>query len=176
MSEPFVGEVRLFAGNYAPTGWAFCQGQSLPINENEVLFTLIGTTYGGDGVTTFCVPNLTGQLPIGQGQGQQTSNRIIGQKLGTESVTLTQAQLPAHTHTLSASSNPATSAGADNSFALATGPAAFYNSGLANSPTKQRLSPQALGSTGGNQPISNLMPTLSINYIIATTGYFPSQG
>ncbi|BCL76184.1 microcystin dependent MdpB family protein [Jeongeupia sp. HS-3] len=176
MAEPFVGEVRLFAGNYAPAGWVFCQGQTLTINENEVLFTLIGTTYGGDGVTTFCVPNLTGQLPIGQGQGPQTSNRVIGQKPGAENVTLTLAQLPAHKHVLQASSDPATSAGADNGFALATGPAAFYNSGLANLPTKQSLAPQALSSTGGSQPIPNLMPTLSINYIIATTGYYPMQG
>jgi microcystin-dependent protein len=176
MSEPFVGEVRLFAGNYAPVGWAFCQGQALPISENEVLYTLIGTTYGGDGITTFCIPNLTEQLPIGQGQGPQTTNRIIGQKLGEESVKLTQAQLPAHTHTLSISSNPATNIGADNGFALATCPSSFYNSGLANSPTKKPLAPQTLSTSGGSQPLQNLMPTLSINYIIATTGYFPSQG
>lgn len=175
--EPFIGEIRLFAGNYAPQGWLLCQGQLIGISDNETLFTLLGTTYGGDGQSTFGLPNLQGTLPIGQGQGLGLTNRIIGQQLGSEDVTLTQAQIPAHSHTVFATSETATTVTPGPGVMLATVPntQGFYDSGTANPPTKAAFSSKAVGVVGNNQPHSNHMPTASINYIIATTGIFPAQ-
>ncbi|AQW30234.1 phage tail protein [Ralstonia syzygii subsp. celebesensis] len=176
--EPFIGEIRLFAGNYAPQGWLLCQGQLIDIAGNETLYTLLGTTYGGDGRTTFALPDLQGRLPVGQGQGPGLTNRTIGQRLGVEDVTLTQAQIPAHSHALSATSGQATSITPGPGVMLATvpNPQGFYDAGTANPPTKAAFASQAVGMAGANLPHSNHMPTASINYIIATVGIYPSQG
>ena len=175
--EPFIGEIRLFAGTYAPQGWLLCQGQVISISDNETLFTLLGTTYGGDGQSTFGLPNLQGTLPIGQGQGLGLTNRIIGQQLGSEDVTLTQAQIPAHSHTVCATTGTATTVTPGPGVMLATVPNAqgFYDGGTANPPTKAAFSGKAVAVAGNSQPHSNRMPTASINYIIATAGIFPSQ-
>ncbi|WP_439893442.1 phage tail protein (plasmid) [Ralstonia sp. 25C] len=175
--EPFIGEIRLFAGTYAPQGWLLCQGQVISISDNETLFTLLGTTYGGDGQSTFGLPNLQGTLPIGQGQGVGLTNRIIGQQLGSEDVTLTQAQIPAHSHTVFATSETATTVTPGPGVMLATVPNAqgFYDAGTANPPTKAAFSSKAIAVAGSSQPHSNHMPTASINYIIATAGIFPTQ-
>ena len=175
--EPFIGEIRLFAGTYAPQGWLLCQGQLIGISDNETLYTLLGTTYGGDGQSTFGLPNLQGSLPIGQGQGPDLTNRIIGQQLGSETVTLTQAQIPAHSHAVYATSETATTVTPGPGVMLATvpNPQGFYDGGTANPPTKAAFSNSAVGVAGGSQPHSNHMPTASINYIIATVGIFPSQ-
>ena len=175
--EPFIGEIRLFAGTYAPQGWLLCQGQLIGISDNETLYTLLGTTYGGDGQSTFGLPNLQGTLPIGQGQGPDLTNRIIGQQLGSDTVTLTQAQIPAHSHAVYATSETATTVTPGPGVMLATvpNPQGFYDAGTANPPTKAAFSNRAVGVAGSSQPHSNHMPTASINYIIATVGIFPSQ-
>ena len=175
--EPFIGEIRLFAGTYAPQGWLLCQGQVISISDNETLFVLLGTTYGGDGQSTFGLPNLQGTLPIGQGQGLGLTNRIIGQQLGSEDVTLTRAQIPAHSHTVFATTAAATTVTPGPGVMLATVPNAqgFYDGGTPNPPTKAAFSSKAVAVAGNSQPHSNHMPTASINYIIATAGIFPSQ-
>jgi|SRR5437764_6215370 len=170
MGQPYVGEIRMFGGNFAPAGWAFCNGQLLPISENDVLFNLIGTTYGGDGQSTFGVPDLQGRIPLHMGTLAGT-NYTIGQNGGTESVTLVVGQIPQHTHTFSASKdnalqpNPANNAlGALASFQLYTAAAPASN-----------LAPAALAPQGGGQPHDNLMPTLCVSFIISLFGVFPSQ-
>lgn len=179
MAEPFVGELRLFAGTYAPVGWALCDGSSVRIADNEVLYTLIGTTYGGDGINTFNLPDLRGRLPIGQGQGQNPplTNRIIGQTLGSDTVTVTPQQLPVHNHTVYATSASATSATPAAGQMLATTPssAPFYDNGQPVEASVGALAPVTIGNAGGSLPHENRMPTVSLNYIIATVGYFPSQ-
>lgn len=166
MAQPYVGEIRIFAGNFAPAGWKFCDGQLLPISENETLFQLIGTTYGGDGQSTFALPDLRGRLPLHQGNG-----RILAETAGTEEVTLTLNQIPNHTHSLLAST---AFAGDSNPFqrltATSTG-ASIYGGTGAPVP----LNAQALQPTGGSQPHSNLMPFLCVNFIISLFGIFPSQ-
>ncbi|HWV06835.1 phage tail protein [Ralstonia sp.] len=178
MAEPYVGEIRLFAGNYAPVGWLLCQGQIIGISENEALFTLLGTTYGGDGQSNFGLPDLQGKLPVGQGQGLGLTNRLIGQQFGVDSVTLTTDQIPGHNHAINCTSAAATTITPGPSTLLATVPneQGFYDAGTANPPGKAALAPQTIGQAGGNQPHTNQMPTASINYIIATAGIYPSQG
>jgi microcystin-dependent protein len=168
MAQPYVGEIRMFGGNFAPAGWMFCEGQLLPISENETLFQLIGTTYGGDGQSTFALPDLRGRLPIHQGNGF-----ILAETGGAEEITLTINQIPAHTHALLASSNVAAQT-------VATSQVAGKNSGASNAPfgTDQPLStlnPQAVGATGGSQPHSNFQPYLCVDFIISLFGIFPSQ-
>ncbi len=165
MAQPYVGEIRMFAGNFAPVGWMFCSGQLLPISENEILFQLIGTTYGGDGQSTFALPDLQSRVPIHQGNGF-----ILAQSGGAEEITLTVQQIPIHTHSMLATDDvPTQSTPAGN----VTGQAAnkIYRAG---SPSVF-LSPQAMGSTGGSQPHTNLQPYLTINFIISLFGIFPSQ-
>jgi len=170
MGEPYVGEIRMFAGNFAPAGWMFCDGQILPISENEVLFQLIGTTYGGDGQETFALPDLRGRLPVHQGTGPGGRSFIIGEAAGVEQVTLTTQQLPSHTHPLLASADPANS----------PNPAAHVLAEpLSTTPYVQDtpgvpLSPQAVAPAGGSQPHENLQPFLCVNYIISLFGIFPS--
>ncbi|MCT7326124.1 phage tail protein [Ralstonia mojiangensis] len=178
MAQPYIGEIRLFAGNYAPVGWLLCQGQIISIAENETLFALLGTTYGGDGQSTFGLPDMQGKLPVGQGQGLGLSNRIVGQQIGSETVTLTTNQIPTHTHTVNATSADASTITPGPSVLLATvpNPQGFYDAGTANPPTKAQMASQTIGEMGGGQPHSNHMPTASINYIIATAGIYPSQG
>jgi microcystin-dependent protein len=167
---PYVGEIRMFAGNFPPAGWMFCQGQIVAIIENETLFQLIGTTYGGDGQETFALPDLCGRLPVHQGQGAGLQNRSIGEMGGAETVTLTTTQIPAHAHTLLASQDVPTGSSPQSNV---TGQAAakLYRTG---SPTVA-LASNAVGSVGGSQPHSNFQPYLCINFIISLFGTFPHQ-
>ena len=173
MAQPYVGEIRMFAGSYAPAGWMFCDGQSLPISENEVLFQLIGTTYGGDGEETFNLPNLQSRIPIHMGTGPDGTTYQIGEMAGTEQETLTIQQIPSHTHTQLASANPATG----------TAPAGRVPSALAEvtvtaygtDAPSENLNAQAVVPIGGSQPHENVQPYLVVNYIISLFGMFPSQ-
>jgi microcystin-dependent protein len=174
MSEPFIAEVRIFAGNFAPRGWAFCNGQLLPISQNTALFSLIGTTYGGDGRTTTALPNLQGRAPMHAGRGPGLTSRRLGQRGGTETVTLSQQQLPNHNHALRGTQIPAStnSPSATTSLARSIGGLAYQtdtSSNLAN------LAPQSLPNTGGSQPHNNMQPYLTINFIIALVGLYPSR-
>ena len=170
MSNPYVGEIRLFAGNFAPNGWALCQGQLVAIAENETLFNLIGTTYGGDGQETFALPDLRGRVPVHQGQGPGLSPRTLGHLGGTETVTLQPGQTPSHTHAARASTAAAT-LGAPGGNVLAATTAASYGPG----PASTAMAGGAIGSVWGNpQPHENMAPTLTVNYIISLYGIFPS--
>jgi microcystin-dependent protein len=173
MAEPFVGEIRLFAGNFAPLGWAFCDGSVLAIAQNDVLFSLIGTTYGGDGQNTFALPDLRGRVPVHQGQGPGLSPYVIGQSAGAEQVTVLAPQLPSHSHVLNATMADATAgtgvAGSLTGKAAAT---SFYG----NTPGGGALAAQAMLPSGGNQPHNNMAPFLGLTFIIALFGIYPSQG
>jgi microcystin-dependent protein len=164
MSQPYVGEIRMFAGNFAPAGWMFCEGQLLPIAENETLFNLIGTTYGGDGQSTFALPDLRGRLPIHQGNGF-----TLAQTGGAETVTLTGQQI-SHSHQMLASNDIPTLSGPQNNV-LGQAAAKFYRAG---NPTFQ-LNPAVIGPAGGSQPHSNFQPYLCVDFIISLFGIFPSQ-
>ncbi len=164
MAQPYVGEIRMFAGNFAPQGWEFCAGQLLPISENDTLFNLIGTTYGGDGQNTFALPDLRGRLPV-----HQDSGFILGQKGGAEEVTLTVNEMPGHSHTLDASINlPTLSSPAGN----VTGQAAakFYRAGAPG----VEMSGSSILPSGGSQSHENVQPFLCLNFIISLFGIFPS--
>jgi microcystin-dependent protein len=171
MAEPFVGEIRMFAGNFAPVGWEFCNGQLLPISENIALFTLVGTTYGGDGQTTFALPDLRGRVPMQQGTGPGLSTRVIGTSLGTESVSLTAAQMPTHSHTVNASSGAASQTSPQGAVVARSAIDRLY----ASPPATTNMTATAVGFTGGSQPHENRQPYLGINFIIAIFGIFPSQ-
>jgi microcystin-dependent protein len=171
MGSPYVGEIRMFAGNFAPAGWAFCNGATLAISENDVLFTLIGTTYGGDGQTTFNLPDLQSRVPIHMGTGGGSSY-VIGQSAGEESVTLTTQQIPAHAHVPQSFSNA--QGGNSNTpqasvWAVSTGGSVY-----ANTAPGSAMSPDAVGAAGGSQPHDNMVPFLVINFIISLFGVFPS--
>jgi microcystin-dependent protein len=168
MSDPYVGEIRLFAGNFAPVGWAFCDGQLLPISENETLFNLIGTTYGGDGQSTFGLPDLRGRIPIHTGGGF-----TLAESGGVESVTLTVNQIPAHPHPFLASNDIATAAGPSVNVPATTNVAKKVYAAAA-SPTSA-MDPQSIGPSGGSQPHDNFQPYQCINYIISLFGIFPQQ-
>lgn len=167
MGTPYVGEIRMFGGNFAPVGWAFCNGQVLPISENDVLFNLIGTTYGGDGVNTFALPNLQGRLPVHQAGGF-----TMGQAGGAETVTLTTGQIPSHPHTFMASPNPgAQTTPSGNLVAkIVGGSASAYTQDTPSTP----LAPQSIQPSGNNQPHDNMQPYLCISFIISLFGVFPS--
>jgi microcystin-dependent protein len=171
MSEPFVGEIRMFAGNFAPRGWALCDGQLLAISQNDALFSLLGTIYGGDGRTTFGLPDLRGRVPIHQGTGPGLSNRRIGQKSGQENVTVTTSQLPAHGHPLSASTAIASSTDPSGNLPANGGSSNIYGS---DAPF-QSLNAQAVTNAGGNQPHNNVMPFQCVNFIVALVGIYPSR-
>lgn len=170
MSDPFIGEVRMFAGNFAPVGWAFCDGSLQAISQNDALFALIGTTYGGDGQTTFALPDLRGRIPLHQGQGSGLSPQVIGQLAGSETVTLTAGQMPAHSHALRGSSTAA-AVTAPGGAVLAATSAASYGPG----PATQAMAASAIPAQGGSQPHENMAPSLALNYIIALFGIFPSR-
>ncbi len=170
MSNPYVGEIRLFAGNFEPIGWMFCRGQLLSIANNPVLFALIGTTYGGDGQNTFALPDLQGRVPLHQGRGPGLSPRVIGEEGGTETVTLQAGQMPSHTHALHASASAATGSSPAGALLAATAMPS-YDTGLAAT----AMAPGAIGNTGGMQPHDNMAPTLALSYIISLFGIFPSQ-
>jgi microcystin-dependent protein len=170
MSNPYVGEIRMFGGNFAPQGWMFCDGSILAIAQNEVLFQLIGTTYGGDGQTSFALPDLRGRAPLHQGTGPGLSTRVIGEQGGSETVTVTTSQMPQHTHTLKASSGLSTGA-AGAGGVLAASSVNIYGSGPPTTP----MAVQGISAQGGAQPHENMAPYLAISYIISLFGIFPSQ-
>jgi microcystin-dependent protein len=170
MAQPFIGQVKMFGGNFAPIGYAFCNGQLLAIAQNDALFALIGTTYGGDGQTTFALPDLRGRIPLHQGQGAGLSNRVIGEMGGSETVTLTTSQLPSHTHAAigqSASGNQSSPAGG----VWAASSLNEYSNAAANT----SMNANAVGANSGGQPHDNVMPFLCVNFIIALVGIFPSR-
>lgn len=171
MATSFVGEIRMFAGNFAPVGWAFCDGSSLPISEYETLFNLIGTIYGGDGQETFNVPDLRGRLPIHGGTLSGTSF-VLGQPDGAESVTLTTTQLPAHTHSYNVVNGGATSRAPQNATWAATDTTRTPYTQFENA---VQLQPTA-SVAGGSQPHENRMPYLCVSFIISLYGIFPQQG
>jgi len=170
MSDPFIGEIRMFGGNFAPAGWMFCDGQLLPISENDALFTLIGTTYGGDGQETFALPNLQSRVPMHAGTGPDGITYDLGEQAGVEQVTLTVQQIPTHTHPILASNTTAGTQTPGGNVA-AQGVGQIYSS--ADSPIL--LSPQSVAAAGGSQPHENLQPYLCINFIISLFGIFPHQ-
>jgi microcystin-dependent protein len=168
MSEPYVGEIRMFAGNFAPAGWAFCNGQMIEISENDQLFALIGTTYGGNGKQDFALPNLNGRAPLHQGTLSGNSY-AMGQVTGTETVTLTSAQMPDHSHFLLGSSGVATAnQPAGNVPAAAGGNTLAY--GTAN---PVRIATGSISPAGGSQPHENMQPYLCVSFIISLSGRFP---
>lgn len=174
MSEAFVGEIRMFGGNYAPEGWAMCNGQLLPISENEALFALIGTTYGGDGQSTFAVPDLRGRLPVHMGQNPRTGTQFrLAQAGGTEAVTLSLTQLPAHSHQAQAITGPST-ASADPENAVWTGSSLFQFSSTAPDAAMSAAAVQPAGAAAPS-PHTNLMPSLTVTFIICLNGLFPSR-
>ena len=170
MAQPYVGEIRMFAGNFAPAGWMFCEGQLLPISENETLFQLIGTTYGGDGQNTFDLPDLRGRVPVHQGTGSSGTNYQMGEMSGVETVTLTTQQIPQHNHALTATQVAGTQPNpGGNILSNSQGPQPYLQEG----PDGQ-LNNAAIQPTGGSQPHENMQPYLGINYIISLFGIFPS--
>ena len=171
MSNPFLGEIRMAGFNFAPRGWAFCAGQLLPISQNDALYALVGKTYGGDGQSTFGMPDLRGRVPINQGQGPGLNNYVMGQMAGTESVTLTTAQMPSHSHQINAANGGARSANPAGNL-LGGGEADIYTHDTANAVA---LSQNVIASNGGNQPHENMQPYLCINFFIALEGVFPSR-
>ncbi len=170
MGSPFVGEIRLFAGNFAPVNWSFCDGSLIPISENEALFALLGTTYGGDGVSTFALPDLRGRVPIHQGTLLGGSQYVLGELAGQETVTLLTQQIPAHTHQVFANSGAGNQSSGQNGFWAQSSLNEF-----AAPPNSTSLAPTAVGISGGSQPHDNMIPFLTISYIISMFGIFPSQ-
>ena len=174
MSNQFVGEIRIFAGNFAPTGWALCNGQLLPISQNTALFSLLGTQFGGDGKSNFGLPNLQDSVPIGQGQGPGLSQRFIGETGGTDSVTLIQSEMPSHNH--QAQGNAISDHASPDPTVLwgslaGRNPPPLYQSGN----TDVTMSPLALSVAGESFPHNNLQPLLVLNFIVAMQGVFPSR-
>ena len=165
MAQPYVGEIRMFAGNFAPAGWLFCEGQLLPISENETLFQLIGTTYGGDGESTFGVPDLRGRIPIHQGNGF-----ILAETGGAEEITLTVNQIPAHSHALLGSAVNGSQANPANQTLASSTVMTPY---AVETPSAS-LAPNAVGPVGGSQPHTNFAPYLCVSFIISLFGIFPS--
>ena len=176
--DPFIGEIRLVAFNFAPQGWAFCNGQILAVQQNAALFSLLGTVYGGNGSTTFALPNLQSRVAVCMGQGQGLSPYLIGQMAGTENTTLNMNNLPAHTHNVALSANHTAGDKNDPTNAY-PGLATDSNGGAAPIYTQTKgnvtMAPQVTAATGGNQPFSSLQPYLALNYIIALQGIFPSR-
>jgi microcystin-dependent protein len=170
MGTPYVGEIRIFAGNFAPAGWAFCDGSLIPISENETMFNLIGTTYGGDGTNTFALPDLRSRVPVHMGTGAGQSY-VIAQSAGVEQITLTTQQIPAHNHP------PTCNSGAGNQADPTAGVWAQQATVVpyANAAPTLLMAANAIGLTGGSQPHDNMVPFLVINFIISLFGIFPSQ-
>lgn len=172
MSEPFLGEIRPFAGNFAPRGWALCDGQLLSIAQNTALFSILGTTYGGDGRATFALPDLKGRTPIGWGQGPGLTDRVLGESLGSPHVTLLVSEMPAHPHSFNGSLEVATAGSPEGRVLASTSALPVYHS-----PGSDRvaLGPTSIAPSGGGQPHNNLQPYLALTFIIALEGIFPSR-
>jgi len=180
MADAYIGEIRIFAGNFAPRGWALCNGQLLSIAQNTALFSILGVQYGGDGKTNFALPNMMGRAPMHQGAGTGLTPRTVGQQVGSQTVTLDTTQIPAHTHVPQAVDDPGDSTAPANAF--------FAESPLIGRPPNQtqqplystssnvQMSPVALNVTGGSQPHNNMQPFVAMNFIICLEGEFPSRG
>jgi microcystin-dependent protein len=179
MANPFLGQIMLAGFNFAPVGWAFCSGQLLPISQNTALFSLLGTTYGGDGMTTFALPNLQGNVIVGQGQGPGLSFYDLGQSGGETTVSLLLTEIPAHTHPIPASAAPGHGSPTPGpSFALGSGGRGSqpdYATPAAQASAPATMSGAMCSSTGGSEPHNNLMPYLALNYVIALQGVYPSR-
>lgn len=180
MADPFIGEIRIFGGNFPPKNWAFCNGQLLPIQQNTALFSVIGTTYGGDGKSTFALPDLRGRVPVHHGHGPGLTPRDLGEKGGEASVTLTQDQMPAHSHQVQCSSNAGTGSNPQGAVWAAVPeykgqPAepAYVNY---TEDTSVSMSEEALASVGESLPHNNMQPYMAMNFIIALKGVFPPRG
>jgi microcystin-dependent protein len=171
MSQPFVGEIRMFGGNFAPAGWMFCQGQLLPISENETLFNLIGTTYGGDGESTFALPNLQSRVPIHAGTGSDGIAYQIAEMVGVETVTLNTNQIPVHSHPMLASTAIGSLSDPTNNLTSESPSIKIYSAQVPGA----ALDPNAVTPVGGSQPHDNLQPYLCISFIISLFGIFPTQ-
>lgn len=170
MSQPFLGEIRMMANNYAPRSWAYCNGQLLPIAQNSALFSLLGTTFGGNGQTTFALPNLQGRAPMAPGNGPGLTPRTLGEAGGSESVTLLPTQMPAHSHGLAATAAPADRATAQGARLAASADAVY-----AATPAIGQLAGTSTSTAGGSQPHGNMQPFLAIGFVIALQGIFPSR-
>jgi microcystin-dependent protein len=173
MSDQFVAEIRIFPFNFAPTGWAFCDGQLLPISQNTALFSLLGTTYGGDGKSTFALPDLQGSVPMQPGQGQGLTERFLGEMSGVESITLLVSEIPVHTHNIMVSSEDGEFKVPDTNRIMGRSINAFlYQTSGAG---LQMMAPQVLGLAGGSLPHNNMQPYLTLNFCIALQGIFPPR-
>ncbi|HUC62903.1 MAG TPA: tail fiber protein [Alphaproteobacteria bacterium] len=173
MSNAYIGEIRCFGFNFPPADWALCLGQLMPISQYEALYTIIGTTYGGNGTSNFALPNLAGSALMGQGQGPGLTNRLLGQAVGTAAVTLTNNQLPSHLHTLNASVSNTKSqekgTPSNQAYLGLSTPGKAWSTTAPN----QGLAPQGIGSTGGSQPHNNMQPVLTMNFCICLLGIYP---
>ena len=172
MADPFVAEIRPFAFNFAPKGWALCNGQLMGISQNTALFSLLGTFYGGDGKSTFALPNLQGSAPMSQGQSGGTSDRFLGEAGGTDTVTLIQSEMPSHPHSLNAVEQTATARQPPGQMFAQGEAISFYKTGQPNTP----MNTTALAFTGSDQPHNNMQPFLALNFCIALQGVFPPRG
>jgi microcystin-dependent protein len=171
MAQPYVGEIRIFAGNFPPNGWLFCSGQLLPISENEVLFQLIGTTYGGDGEETFALPNIASRFPIHQGTGVPGINRTLGESGGVESVTLSTQQIPVHSHAFLASQDPGQVVTPGGNVLGVSNAVSIFKP-IPGAPASA-MNAQSITPVGGSQPHDNMHPFLVVSYIISLFGLFP---
>jgi microcystin-dependent protein len=173
MGEPYVGEIRMFAGNFAPNGWLLCEGQTLPISENEVLFQLIGTTYGGDGQETFNIPNLASRFPMHMGTSPGGITYQLGEMAGTEQETLTVQQIPSHTHGVRCSSGGTNNSANPQDSVWNVSDLTQYHTNTNSPPALSNMNPGTISPTGGSQPHENVQPFLCINFIISLFGVFP---
>ncbi len=171
MADPFVAEIRIFPFNFAPKGWAWCDGQLLPLSQNTALFSLLGTTYGGNGKSNFALPDLQGRAPMHPGQGPGLSLHDLGETGGSETVSLLESEIPAHSHALQASTRPAEDNDAAGQFAART----TVNAYAAGNPAPAPMAPEALAPAGGDAPHNNLMPYLTFYFCIALQGVFPPR-
>jgi microcystin-dependent protein len=177
MSDQYLGEIRMFGGNFAPTGWALCNGQLLSISQNTALFSLLGTSFGGDGVQTFGLPDLRGRAPLHWGQGTGLSAYTMGEQTGTETVALLQNQMPAHTHQVNASSSNASSASANGAVPATAIPGRGQSAApeIYGTAANTTMNPQMISASGGSQPHNNMQPSLCVSFVIALEGIYPSR-
>lgn len=175
MSNPFVAEIRLVGFNFAPLGWALCDGQILPISQNTALFSLLGTIYGGNGINNFALPNLQSRTPIGAGQGPGLSLYDLGEETGSETVTLQTTEMPSHTHGLQGTTTTATTTDPTGNLFAVTNATSRINKLYANSANTTPMAATVLSAAGGSLPHNNLQPYLTMNYIIALQGIFPAR-